>query len=70
MQYTIMVVDDDKKTVDLIRLYLEKERYQVIVAYDGQEALELARQKPPSLIILDWMSVVFSAPKRTLPLFY
>jgi DNA-binding response OmpR family regulator len=55
MQRTILVVDDDKKTVDLIRLYLEKERYQVIVAYDGQEALEFARQKLPSLIILDWM---------------
>jgi DNA-binding response OmpR family regulator len=55
MQRTILVVDDDKKTVDLIRLYLEKERYQVIVAYDGQEALECARQKLPSLIILDWM---------------
>jgi two-component system, OmpR family, alkaline phosphatase synthesis response regulator PhoP len=55
MQRTILVVDDDKKTVDLIRLYLEKERYQVIVAYDGQKALELARQRLPSLIILDWM---------------
>ncbi len=55
MLRTILVVDDDKKTVDLIRLYLERERYQVIVAYDGQQALELARQKQPNLIILDWM---------------
>ncbi len=55
MPRTILVVDDDKKTVDLIRLYLERERYQVIVAYDGQQALELARQKQPNLIILDWM---------------
>jgi DNA-binding response OmpR family regulator len=55
MQRTILVVDDDKKTVDLIRLYLEKERYQVLVAFDGPKALELARNKQLSLIILDWM---------------
>ncbi len=55
MQHTILVVDDDKKTVDLIRLYLQKEGYQVLVAYDGQQALEMARQKLPNLIILDWM---------------
>ncbi len=55
MQRTILVVDDDKKTVDLIRLYLEKERYRVTVAFDGLRALELTRQKQPSLVILDWM---------------
>ena len=55
MSRTILVVDDDKKTVDLIRLYLEREKYRVLVAYDGQQALALARQKYPSLIILDWM---------------
>ena len=55
MSRTILVVDDDKKTVDLIRLYLEREKYRVLVAYDGQQALTLARQKYPSLIILDWM---------------
>ncbi|GHO47243.1 response regulator transcription factor [Ktedonospora formicarum] len=55
MQQKILVVDDDKKTVDLIRLYLEKERYRVSAAFDGQTALDLARQKPPDLMILDWM---------------
>ncbi len=55
MQHSILVVDDDKKTVDLIRLYLQRERYQVVLAYDGQQALEMARQKRPDLIILDWM---------------
>jgi len=55
MNRTILVVDDDKKTVDLIRLYLEREKYRVLMAYDGQQALTLARQKYPSLIILDWM---------------
>ncbi len=51
----ILVVDDDKKTVDLIRLYLEKDGYRVLAAHDGQRALELARQKQPDLIVLDLM---------------
>lgn len=55
MQQRILIVDDDKKTVDLIRMYLEKEHYQVLVAYDGKEALEITRQKKPHLVILDWM---------------
>jgi len=55
MKRKILVVDDDKKTVDLIRLYLEREQHGVLVAYDGREALSIARQSSPSLIILDWM---------------
>jgi two-component system alkaline phosphatase synthesis response regulator PhoP len=49
----ILVVDDDQKIVDLVRLYLEKDGYRVLVAYDGLEALEMARQKRPDLIVLD-----------------
>jgi two-component system alkaline phosphatase synthesis response regulator PhoP len=49
----ILVVDDNPKIVDLVRLYLEKDGYRVLVAYDGLEALELARQKRPDLIVLD-----------------
>jgi DNA-binding response OmpR family regulator len=55
MNRKILVVDDDIKTVDLIRLYLEKDNYQVLTAYDGREALEQVRHKWPGLIILDWM---------------
>lgn len=51
----ILVVDDDKKTVDLLRLYLEKDGYRVLPAHDGRQALELARQKQPDLIVLDLM---------------
>ncbi len=51
----ILIVDDDKKTVDLIRLYLEKDGYRTLVAYDGRRALELTRQKRPDLIVLDLM---------------
>ena len=43
----ILIVEDDKKTASLIALYLEREGFQTIIAYDGQEALEQAyRHKP------------------------
>jgi DNA-binding response OmpR family regulator len=51
----ILVVDDDRKTVDLIRLYLEKDGYHVLLAYDGRQALDIARRSRPGLIILDLM---------------
>jgi DNA-binding response OmpR family regulator len=52
---TILVVDDERKIVDLVRLYLEREGYRVLAAYDGKSALALARQEKPALIVLDWM---------------
>ena len=55
MNRSILVIDDDVKTVELIRLYLEREKYRVLAAHDGEQALALARQKEPGLIILDWM---------------
>jgi len=51
----ILVVDDERKIVELVRLYLEKDGYRVLVAYDGLKGLELARQKRPDLILLDLM---------------
>ncbi len=51
----ILVVDDEKKIVDIVRAYLEREGYQVMVAYDGKSALELARRQLPDLIVLDLM---------------
>ena len=52
---TILVVDDDHKTVELICVYLEKDGYSILPAYDGRQALYLARNKHPGLIILDLM---------------
>ncbi|MBU0703435.1 MAG: response regulator transcription factor [Chloroflexi bacterium] len=49
----ILVVDDDPSIVELVKLYLEREGYRVLVAYDGLEALRLARQQQPDLIVLD-----------------
>jgi DNA-binding response OmpR family regulator len=55
MPQKILVVDDDPKIVELVKLYLERERFQVLTAFDGLQALEVARQKQPDLIILDVM---------------
>lgn len=52
---TIMVVDDDRHIGELIRLYLEKEGYQVLTCQRGDEALAAFRTNPPSLVLLDIM---------------
>jgi DNA-binding response OmpR family regulator len=51
----ILVVDDEKKIVDIVKAYLDREGYRTIVAYDGKVALDLARTEAPDLIILDLM---------------
>ena len=55
MSDKILVVEDDKKTASLIKLYLEREGFQTVLAYDGRQALELAQQHRPIFIILDLM---------------
>lgn len=51
----ILVVDDERKITQVLKAYLERENYFVITAYDGPEALRLARAEKPDLIILDLM---------------
>jgi DNA-binding response OmpR family regulator len=51
----ILVVDDDVKTVELVNLYLKRDGYRLLTAYDGVEALRLAREGHPDLIVLDLM---------------
>lgn len=51
----VLVVDDDVKTVELVKLYLNRDGYRVLTAYDGVEALRLAREGRPDLIVLDLM---------------
>src|SRR5438552_1254152 len=55
MAQTILVVDDEYKLRDLIRVYLEQEGYRVVEAAHGREALYVARVEKPDLIILDLM---------------
>ncbi len=51
----ILIVEDDKKTASLVALYLEREGFEAIIAYDGEQALELARRHHPIFVILDLM---------------
>ena len=51
----ILLVDDDPNIVQLVRLYLEKENYEVDVAERGDTAVEMFRKNPPHLILLDIM---------------
>src|SRR5262245_32408113 len=55
MALTIMVVDDEAKLRDMIRLYLEQEGYHVVEAGHGREALYVARVEKPDLVVLDLM---------------
>ncbi|MZK52410.1 response regulator transcription factor [Clostridium beijerinckii] len=54
-QITILIVDDEKSIVDFIKMGLEGEGYLVYEAYDGNEAIELARKINPNIVILDIM---------------
>ncbi len=51
----VLVVDDDVKTTELVKLYLKRDGYKVYTAHDGVEALRLARESQPDLIVLDLM---------------
>ncbi len=51
----VLVVDDDVKTVELVKVYLSRDGYTVLTAYDGVEALRVARESDPDLIVLDLM---------------
>ena len=51
----ILVVEDEPNQVELIEFNLNSEGYEVVVARDGEEALNLAEEENPDLILLDWM---------------
>ena len=55
MNRTVLIVDDEKAIVDILRFNLEKEGYATLCAYDGPEGLRLAREKAPDLMLLDVM---------------
>ncbi|MCK4741527.1 MAG: response regulator transcription factor [Anaerolineales bacterium] len=54
-QHTILVVDDEPSIVDVLRYNLEKANFSVLVARDGEQALQLAAARQPDLIVLDLM---------------
>ena len=55
MMDKILVADDDLNICELLRLYLEKEGFEVVMAHDGEEAVARFESEKPSLILLDIM---------------
>jgi DNA-binding response OmpR family regulator len=51
----LLVADDDEDILALVQLRLSRSGFEVIVARDGQEALQLAQDRHPDLAVLDWM---------------
>ena len=52
---TILIVEDEKNIVDILRFNLQREGYDTLEAYDGEDGLEKARSGKPDLILLDVM---------------
>jgi DNA-binding response OmpR family regulator len=52
---TVLVVDDERKIRDTVRVFLEHERYAVLTAGSGQQALDVAGRLNPNLVVLDLM---------------
>jgi two-component system, OmpR family, response regulator len=55
MKQKVLVVDDDVNICELVRLYLEKDGYEVVVAYNGIKAVEVFKDTTPNIVILDIM---------------
>ncbi len=55
MTSTVLIVEDDPDTVNLVRLYLKRDGHKVISASDGVEGLRLAREAHPDAVVLDLM---------------
>lgn len=54
-QMRALVVDDERPLVAIVSSYLEREGFEVLAAYDGEQAVELARSERPDVIVLDLM---------------
>ena len=52
---SVLIVDDERHILELLRLYLTNDGYQVISAADGREALQMVRVEKPDLVVLDIM---------------
>ncbi|MCA1939876.1 MAG: phosphate regulon transcriptional regulator PhoB [Caenispirillum bisanense] len=60
MKPLVMIVEDEIALVTMLRYNLEKEGYRVVEATDGEEALTVAAENTPNLILLDWMLPMMS----------
>ena len=55
MPSTVLIIEDDPDTVELVRLYLARDGHKVVATADGREGLRLARSESPDMIVLDLM---------------
>ena len=55
MPKTVVIIEDDKDTAEIVRMYLARDGHRVLVANDGIRGLELARESSPDLVVLDLM---------------
>lgn len=55
MGYKILIADDEAEIRDVLRLYLEKDGYDVVEAADGVETMKKLQKENPDLVILDIM---------------
>ena len=55
MHETILIVEDEERILQFLRRGLAYEGYRVLTAVNGTEGLQVARDNPPDLVILDWM---------------
>lgn len=51
----VLVVDDERRIVEIVKAYLERDGYKVVAAYDGKSAVDLVRKERPDLVVLDLM---------------
>ncbi len=63
---TILVCDDDREIVEAIDIYLQQEGYEVLKAYDGEEALEILKEHEVHLLIMDVMMPRLDGIRATL----
>ena len=64
--YNILVCDDDREIVEAIEIYLSKEGYNVIKAYDGLEAIEILKKEDIQLLLIDIMMPRLDGLRATL----
>ncbi|PEE26120.1 DNA-binding response regulator, partial [Bacillus toyonensis] len=51
----MLVVDDEKPIADILKFNLEKEGFEIVMAHDGDEAIEKANEEQPDMVLLDIM---------------
>lgn len=64
--YTVLVCDDDKEIVEAIEIYLSQEGYQILKAYDGEQALKVLSEEKVDLLVIDVMMPRLDGIRATL----